>query len=312
MTKKIYVIMGATGHIGHTLTQELLKHSHHVIALGRNQRKLATLKAGGAQVIATEDFDRLDVLNTAFKGAQAVFSFIPPNYSAEDYPLYQDRVGETIKTAVEKNHVPFVVNLSSLAAHLSENTGPIKGLYRQEQRLNTLKSTQVLHVRPGYFMENLLMSIPSIYHTGIHRSPLLANNAIDLIATQDIAYKVAEFLHRLDFNGHTVFELVGPRPLNMIETTRRLGKAIKKPDLQYEQISYEEAEKQMHESRIKPSRAKLMVEMYKAINEGKFRPTQKITAEHRGQTTLETFAEVFAHAYKEQEKQTRDMGKLAM
>ena len=48
------------------------------------------------------------------------------------------------------------MNLSSIGAHLAAGSGPIAGLHRQEQRMNALDGLDVLHLRPGYFYENLL------------------------------------------------------------------------------------------------------------------------------------------------------------
>jgi uncharacterized protein YbjT (DUF2867 family) len=47
MKKFTFAIMGATGHIGHHLTEELLKRGHHVRALGREPLKLQELKTKG-------------------------------------------------------------------------------------------------------------------------------------------------------------------------------------------------------------------------------------------------------------------------
>ena len=119
-----------------------------------------------------------------------------------------------------------------------------------------------------------------------------------MIATQDIAAKAADFLERLDFKGQTPFEFVGPQELTLIETTQILGRAIGKPDLKYVQLPYEEVEKGMIASGMKPKTVGLMIEMYRAFNEGRCSPIQKLTPEHLGSTTQEQFAAKFAQAFK--------------
>ena len=97
--------MGATGQIGHVLTQNLLKSGHKVRALGRNPKKLGTLKAQGAEVISLERFDDANALRTAFLGSDAIFSLVPPDYVIEDFYGFQVSVGEAITSAVKKGKV---------------------------------------------------------------------------------------------------------------------------------------------------------------------------------------------------------------
>ena len=269
MAKKVYVVMGATGQIGHVVVEDLLKKGHQVRAIGRHPQKLDFLKSRGAEVIPMEDFGDEGLLTKAFKGAEGVFGMLPPGQGVDNFPGFQDKVGEAIITAIQKNSLHYLVNLSSIGANLPEGTGPIKGLYRQEQRLKAL-TLNVIHLRPGYFMENLMWSIPAIQHTGTLKSPLNPQLALPLIATPDIGVKAADYLDRLDFKGQTVFEFVGPRTLNLIEVAKILGGAIGKPDLKYVQLSYEEAKKGMIASGMPSSIVELFIEMYTAINEGKY------------------------------------------
>lgn len=83
MKKFTFAIIGATGHIGHDLTEELLKKGHKVRALGRDAHKLQLLKKKGAETLSG-DFTDAALLLKAFKGCHAVFSFLPPGYNAND------------------------------------------------------------------------------------------------------------------------------------------------------------------------------------------------------------------------------------
>jgi uncharacterized protein YbjT (DUF2867 family) len=298
MAKRVYAVAGASGQIGSVITQQLLKQGHKVKAIGRDQKKLDLLKAKGAEVVRVESFEKEPVLTRAFEGAEALFALLPPHYGADSFTNYQDTVGEAIKSAVQKNNIDHVVNLSSLGAQ-EERTGPIKGLRRQEERLNTLKNVQVLHFRPAYFMENLLWAIPSIHKTGVFTSLLSPDIALPMVSTDDIGSKIAECLNRLDFKGHTVFEFGGPRPVTMVEVAKVLGKAIGKPDLKYNQQNYEEGRQLLVAGGVKPQMADLMIEMYRAFNEGKCLPQQKLTADHLGKTTIDQFAKIFERGYKQ-------------
>ena len=50
---------------------------------------------------------------------------------------------------------------------------------------------------------------------------------------------------------------------------------------------------------MKPGITDLMIEMYKAGIEGKLHPTQPLTPERRGKTTIEEFAQTFAAVYRQ-------------
>ena len=298
MAKKTYVVMGATGQIGRVVCEELLNQGHTVKAIGRDPRKLEYLKNMGAEAVQVESFDRKEFIIQAFEGADGAFCLIPPGHNVEKFGVYQNNVGEAVKEAIAKNSIGYVVNLSSIGAHLPDGTGPIKGLHQQEERLNTLTNVNVLHLRPAYFMENFFWSIPVILQTGMLKTPLKPDLSLPLVATPDIGMKAAEFLNQLDFQGHTIFELAGPRDITLTEATKILGTAIGKPDLKYAQFPYEETKKGMLASGMRGEMVDLLIEMYHAFNEGKCQFTQKLTPDHRGKIAFEQFARAFGEVYK--------------
>jgi len=193
--------------------------------------------------------------------------------------------------------VKCAVNLSSIGAEVPSGTGPIAGLYRQEQRLNKLSDVHIVHLRPSSFMENQFWSIPVIKGNGINGSATPGNIPLPTVATKDIGEKAAELLDRLEFKGHQVLDFTGPKEYTLSEVTSALGKAIGKPDLAYVQFPLEDVKKGMLGSGMKPGTVDLMIEMYKAGNEGKLHPTQPLTGEKRGKTPVEEFAKIFAGVY---------------
>lgn len=301
MSKFTFAIMGATGNIGHHLTEELLKKGHKVRALGRDKRKLQGLKAKGAEILSGDITDS-DYLAKAFKGCHAVFSLLPPGWDAADMEVFRDAAGDAIAIAVAEAKVSHVVNLSSIGAHLSSDTGPVKALHRQEQRLDAIPKLNVLHFRPGFFMENLMWFIPSIKSSGTIASFLNADLPIPMVATRDIGLKLAEFFDTLKFTGSSVFEFGGPKDVTMAEAAKIIGKAIGKPDLKYKHLSYEHNEKEMIASGMKHQIAKLFVDMYKAFNEKEIKPTHQLAGQHRGKTSLEEFAKTFSQMYNSAKK----------
>ena len=182
------VITGATGHIGSKMTKLLLAGGQKVQVIGRSIERLAGLAKQGAEPAAGDLGDTV-FLTRAFTGADAVFVMIPPNYATGDFRAYQKGISESIVSAVARSGVRHVVNLSSQGAHLPEGTGPIIGLHDLEERLNDLKGVNVLHLRPTYFMENLLMNIDLIRKMNIMGSAVRGDLKFAMIATKDIPPK---------------------------------------------------------------------------------------------------------------------------
>ncbi len=301
MAKFTLAIMGATGRIGHYLAEELLKKGHKVRALGRDARKLRMLKEKGAQIFSG-DFTDSALLSNIFSGCNAVFSFLPPGTSESDMVVFREKTGDAIVHAIAHADISHVVNLSSIGGHLPSGSGPITALHHQEERLNSLGKLNVLHFRAGYFMENLISMIPGIKNSGMITGAFKPDLRIPMVATQDISHKIAEFLDTLKFTGSSVFEFAGPQDITMSEATKIIGKAIGNPQLKYKQISYAEAEKHMIASGMKHQIAHLMVEMCRGFNEGKITPTESLTGQHRGKTTLEQFSKTFLEIYRSLKK----------
>lgn len=292
----MYTIIGATGHIGSKAAEILLARGEQVRVIGRDAGRLATLKGKGAQVVVGDIRDT-PFLTDAFTGAEAVFAMIPPNFSVPEFREYQNDAGRSIVHAIIGSGVKHIVNLSSQGAELPAGTGPIVGLHDQEARLNRLAGVNVLHLRATYFMENLLMNIPLIHQMGFAGSAVRGDQRFAMIATRDIAAKVAEHLVRRDFTGKVVKDLLGQRDLTLEEATKVIGDKIGWAELKYVQFSYEEALKGMVASGISANLGGLFIEMSKAINDGLFAVGRPRTAENTTHTSIEDFAETFAVAF---------------
>jgi uncharacterized protein YbjT (DUF2867 family) len=291
-----YAITGATGNTGKVIAAKLLEEGHKVWAIGRSSERLAELIEKGAEPhvgsIEDENF-----LTEAFKGADAVYAMVPPDFTVEKFRAYQNQVGDHLANAIKKAGVKKVVFLSSIAAHLTEKTGPILGLHDVEERLNKLPGVDVLHLRPTYFMENLFAGIGTIKSMGANGSPIKGDVPIPMIATQDVGDYAARRLSKLDFSGQSAQELLGPRDLTMQEATSILGKAIGKDDLQYVQFSYEDAEKAIQGMGFTPDGARTYMDLAKGLNEGIVKGLEERNSENTTPTTLEDMGKFFAMAY---------------
>ncbi|WP_455379428.1 NmrA family NAD(P)-binding protein [Petrachloros mirabilis] len=288
----MYVIVGATGNTGRFIAETLLKDGETVRVIGRDAARLKPLVDGGAEAFVAS-IDDTPAMVRAFTGATAVYTMIPPNYGVADLRAYHRRIAESLATALEQAQVPSVVNLSSLGAQLADGAGPISGLHDVEQRLNRLPNSHVLHLRPGYFMENLLWNRDLIATQGINSTPLRSNLAISMIATRDIATAATQRLRLRDFSGKRTQELLGHRDLTMTEATAIIGKVTGNPSLHYVQFPYEAVEETMLGMGMSADTARNFVELYRAFNEGRVTPLEPRTPANTTATSFEEFAAAF-------------------
>lgn len=293
----IYVVTGATGNIGKRLAEKLLAVGKTVRVVGREATKLSSLVDKGA-IAYVGSLEDESFLATAFQDAKYLFAMIPPNYLAEDVRAFQNKVSKALVNAIKPTNISHVVTLSSLGAHLPSGTGPILGLHDAEKDFNQLENVNVLHLRPTFFMENLLNGINTIKNLGINGSPQDPNVAVPMIATKDIADVAFDVLESPSFTGKTTRELYGQRDLSILEATKILGKSIGKSDLNYVQFSFEDTRKAMLDMGLSASMVDAMLEMYQSINNGLLTATEPRSPSNTTPTSIEDFAqEVFAPAY---------------
>lgn len=292
----MYVITGASGNTGKRIAAALLAENKAVRVIGRNLNRLQELVDQGGQAYIG-DLDNGEFLKEAFTGAKAVYAMIPPDYGTNHLRQYQNKVGESLYEAIKSRGVQYVVNLSSLGGDLPEKTGPILGLYDQEKRLNQLQNVNIVHLRPTYFMENLLPNLQLIKTQGIMGSPLEPDLSFPVIATQDIAEVATQHLLNLDFSGHSVHNLLGKEDMSMKEMTAIIGQKIGKRDLPYVQFSYEETAKAMLQMGLSQDMVDAMIELNRSMNEGKVIAQMERTPETTTRTSFEDFATFFAQVY---------------
>jgi len=291
------VITGATGNTGRPAAESALARGEKVHVIGRDAKKLEPFVARGAEAVVA-DVQDAEAMTRAFDGADAVYLIIPAALHLENFRDYQERISDAFAKAVATARVPYAVTLSSIGAQHAEKTGPIVGLHNMEHKLNDIPGLNALHLRPTHFMENLLMNIDPLKSMGFLPGGFGADDPMAMIATKDIGKFAAERLHARDFSGSSTHELLGPRDVTMKEVAAMIGKAIDKPNLHYMHVPFMVLEPALVKMGLPKSSAALIIEMWKACNEGAVKPEEPRSLKNTTPTTLEQFIEeVFVPAY---------------
>jgi uncharacterized protein YbjT (DUF2867 family) len=294
---KMYTILGATGNIGSVITRILLEKGEKVRAVGRNATRLHPFVERGAEAFIG-NATNAEAITDALAGVRAAFLMIPPGMTSPDYRAEQERVGDSIASAVKKSGLQYAVNLSSFGAQAVSGAGPISGLHGVEQKLNSIDKLNVLHLRAGYFLENHLANINMMQMMGMIGGALKGDLKMPQIATRDIGAFAAERLLKLDFNGKQTRELLGERDLSMNEAAGVIARALGNTDLRYMQFPYDQVEQVLLQMGTPPKTAACFIEMFRGINNGIVVSTETRNAENTTPTSIESFVkEVFVPAY---------------
>src|SRR6476620_6210459 len=202
-----YVVIGSLGHTSKTLSEALIRAGHDVIIVTSKPENIQAIEALGARA-AVGSVEDVGFLTQTFTDADAVYTLVPPKWDAADWKGWIGKIGENYATAIKNAGVKYVVNLSSIGAHMPDGAGPVSGLHRVEQALNKLTDVNIVHLRPAYFYQNLMVNIGMVKHAGIIGGNF-GDDKLPLIHPGDIAAVAAEILQNLNFKGQTIRYIVG-------------------------------------------------------------------------------------------------------
>lgn len=291
-----YVVTGSLGHISKPLAQQLIQSGHQVTIISSKPDKIGEIEKIGAKA-AIGSVEDTAFLIKSFTGADAIYTMVPPFFTSQNWLEQITQVGRNYAEAIREAGVKYVVNLSSIGAHLPEGCGPVSGIYYVEQALNELENVNVKHLRPGYFYYNFLNNAGMVKHLGIIGGNFGADTKLALADTSDIAEAAAEELLHLNFSGNSNRYIVSDeRTTHEIATV--LGNAVGKPDLRWVDFSDEDTKAAMLQNGLPEEMAAKYTEMGAALRSG------EMAAEYQQQkpialskTKLESFAPTFAQAY---------------
>ncbi len=290
------VVTGSLGNISKPLAEKLVAAGHEVTVISSKEEKAVQIEALGAKP-AIGSVDDVAFLTRTFTGADAVYTMVPPNFGSGNWKQYIAGIGENYAEAIHGAGVRYVVNLSSMGAHMSDGCGPVSGLFFVEKALNGLDGVNVKHLRPGFFYTNFLANAGMAKHAGIMGGNYGEGATLVIVHPNDIAEVAAEELQNLSFRGNSVRYVVSDeRTTNEVASV--LGKAIGKPELPWVNFKDEETMGGMLQAGVPEEIAKNYAEMGAAMRSGEMASDyEKNKPTVFGKTKLESFAPVFAAVF---------------
>lgn len=288
-------LTGSLGNITKPLAEILVAKGYEVKIISSNPDRAEAIKALGAIPLIGSVADTT-FLTAAFTGADAVYTMVPPDFSAPQFKAYIGEIGKNYAAAIQQSGVKKVVNLSSVGADLPDGTGPIAGLHQVENTFGQLEGVDIKHLRAGYFYINFLANIDMVKHVNILGSNFGADAKLVLVHPRHIAKVAAETLES-EFNGKSVLYVANDDQSTPADVAKALGTAVGKPELPWIEFSDEDAFNGMTSAGLPEEIAKNYVEMGDAIRSNRIFVDYYKNRPVLGSTSLQDFAAEFAAAY---------------
>ncbi|MBB5117901.1 nucleoside-diphosphate sugar epimerase [Streptomyces eurocidicus] len=224
------VVTGATGNIGRSLVEQLVAQGVPVRALTRDPAR-AGLPAEAEVVRA--DLSSTASLEALFKGANALFLNLAATRGAH--------IGDLVAAAVAAGVRRIVLNSSMAVTGVPEDdTAPIAVWHAEAERVVRESGAEWCFVRGGMYATNALMWAAGIRADGLVRGPFPGTTAAP-VHEADLAAIAAHAL--LDPDGtHAgqVYVVTGPAGVTFEEQTAAIGRALGRPEVRFERVSFEE------------------------------------------------------------------------
>ena len=154
------VIAAASGNIGRRTAEKITQAGVETVLLARHPEKLTDLVAQGATVKPISSDDTQELIE-ATQQANALFWLTPPKLDTPSLSDWYTQTALAAAKAVRENGIQRVVNISGLGAGAKPNLGTVSFVGTVKSIFNQT-GANVLHLRPGYFMENFLGQVESI------------------------------------------------------------------------------------------------------------------------------------------------------
>ena len=206
------LVTGASGNVGNTVLQEVVKSGAKHRAMYRSAAEAAKAPAGIETVIA--DFAQPETLGAALRGVESVYLVCSP--IPELVQLESNMIDACVAAGVKH-----VVQNSALGAEDYDKSFP--GWHRKvEDKLKETLLTWTI-LRPNSFHQNVVaFYAPTIRTQGVFYSSMrdAKNSFIDV---RDIAVVAARSLSGGEHVGK-IYELNGPEAINYAELARKISK----------------------------------------------------------------------------------------
>src|SRR5499425_206870 len=228
MSRRTFLVTGATGDTGGATAEQMLARGHPVRALAHRQDGRAKRLQGLGAEVVFGDFLNLDDVRAPLQGVAGAYFC---------YPSCPGIVQATaiFTQAAKEAGVACVVNMSQISAREDAKSHAAQDHWLAE-RVFDWSGLTVAHLRPTYFAEWLLYLAPMI-RAGLLHVPFGPGRHAP-IAAEDQARVIVGILEDPASHRGKTYPLYGPVEFTHKEIAQVLSRVLGK-DVQYKQVSLE-------------------------------------------------------------------------
>lgn len=188
----MFVVMGATGHVGSAVAETLLEEGKPVTILTRHPESAASWRKKGATVCFADAEDPQSI-HDALQGASRAFVLNPPADPKSDTDATELRTVANILSALGDTGLDKVVAASTYGAQPGRAIGDFTTLWQLEEGLRKLPIPTSIN-RGAYYMSNWLAFADVARQTGMLPSMFPADAEIPMVAPEDLGRVAAKRL----------------------------------------------------------------------------------------------------------------------
>jgi len=261
------VITTPTGAIGHQVLDHVLAAGAPVRVIARDPSRLPPRTRERVDVVQGSHGDG-EAVNTAFKGADAVFWLPPPNLRAASLEAVYAGFAQPACAAIRRHGVKHVVGVSALGRGLAvaRNAGLVTASLAMDDQFASTGVNYRALVMPS-FMDNFLRQVEPIRSQGVFFSPISGDRKAPTCATSDIAAVAAKLLLDRSWSGQGSVAVLGPEDLSFSDMARIISEVFGRP-VRFQQIAGEAYKARLIEAGVSEAMAQGMLDMMTAKNAG--------------------------------------------
>ena len=185
----MFVIMGASGHVGREVIDVLLEQGHEAIAVTHDPNHLDVLKRPGVHPVLV-DVRSPDSLRQVFNQGRRAFLLNPPAAVEGDTDVVERRTAACIVEALRGSRLEKVVLASTGGARPGERLGDLNVLWELEEGVRALTIPAAIN-RGGYYMSNWDGQLDEVRRTGTLVSFFPSDLRVPMVAPRDLGEAAA-------------------------------------------------------------------------------------------------------------------------
>lgn len=222
----MYIILGATGHIGSVLIKQLVKDGAAVTGVTSNSAHIPQIEAAGAKA-AVADVRNTEQLISIFKTGKRLYLLNPSAPIDTDTHKSEEESIDSIVKAIGEVSFEKIVAESTYGAQPGEMLGDLDVLYNMEQKVKAIHGSTTI-IRGAYYFSNWDHMKDAAKEEGLIYSLYPEDFVLPMVAPADIAHLAAKLLQAPTQDNPLVY-IEGPRRYSPADVARAFGNILGKP-----------------------------------------------------------------------------------